>query len=121
MILRVDLKGRCYDVGDNVKFGWAMSFSVTLLSWAASQFYLVFYITVLDVVANWVDGIRCNCTNSKIACTGLVQGTEAFPNVHSNGTTERGIKASKSKVAAFGDIELTCIFPSFAVKYLIVS
>lgn len=46
----------------------------------------------VDAVANWVDGIRCNCTNSKIACTGLVQGTEAFPNVHINGTAERGIE-----------------------------
>ena len=96
MIFRVDLKGHCYDAGDNVKFCWAMSFSVTLLSWAVSQFYLVFYITVLDVVANWVDGIRCNRTNSKIVC--LVQGTEAFPNVHNNGTTERGIEVGKSKI-----------------------
>lgn len=46
----------------------------------------------VDAIANWVDGIRCNCTNSKVAYTGLVQGTEAFSNMHSNGTTERGIE-----------------------------
>lgn len=45
-----------------------------------------------DAVANWVNGIRCNCANVKMACTGLVQGTEAFANVHSNGTTERGFE-----------------------------
>lgn len=45
-----------------------------------------------DAVANWVDGIRCNCANAKVACTGSVQGTEVFANVHSNGTTERGIE-----------------------------
>ncbi|KAF4354834.1 hypothetical protein F8388_018038, partial [Cannabis sativa] len=32
---RVDLVGGYYDAGDNVKFGWPMAFSVSLLSWAA--------------------------------------------------------------------------------------
>ncbi|XLR65255.1 hypothetical protein S83_015927 [Arachis hypogaea] len=30
----LDLTGGYYDAGDNVKFGWPMSFTVTLLSWA---------------------------------------------------------------------------------------
>lgn len=38
MTLQVDLTGGYYDAGDNVKFGWPMSFTVTLLSWAASQY-----------------------------------------------------------------------------------
>ncbi|XP_071916835.1 endoglucanase-like [Coffea arabica] len=33
----VDLAGGYYDAGDNVKFGWPMAFSVTLLSWAAIE------------------------------------------------------------------------------------
>ena len=38
MTLQVDLTGGYYDAGDNVKFGWPMSFTVSLLSWAASQY-----------------------------------------------------------------------------------
>ncbi|OIV94921.1 hypothetical protein TanjilG_22118 [Lupinus angustifolius] len=34
----VDLRGGYYDAGDNVKFGWTMSFSVSLLSWSAIEF-----------------------------------------------------------------------------------
>lgn len=30
--------GGYYDAGDNVKFGWPMSFSISLLSWAASEY-----------------------------------------------------------------------------------
>ena len=56
-----------------------------------------------DAVANWVNGIRCNCANAKMACTGLVQGTESFANVHSHGTTERGFEVGKSKIALFVD------------------
>ncbi|KAL3498907.1 hypothetical protein ACH5RR_041639 [Cinchona calisaya] len=33
----VNLTGGYYDAGDNVKFGWPMAFSVTLLSWAAVE------------------------------------------------------------------------------------
>lgn len=36
---QVKLVGGYYDAGDNVKFGWPMSFSVTLLSWAAIEFH----------------------------------------------------------------------------------
>ncbi|WCJ26367.1 Endoglucanase [Euphorbia peplus] len=35
---KVNLVGGYYDAGDNVKFGWPMSFSVTLLSWAAIEY-----------------------------------------------------------------------------------
>ncbi|KAL2902715.1 Endoglucanase [Bienertia sinuspersici] len=34
----VNLVGGYYDAGDNVKFGWPMSFSTALLSWAAIEF-----------------------------------------------------------------------------------
>ena len=30
--------GGYYDAGDNVKFGWPMSFTVSLLSWAAVEY-----------------------------------------------------------------------------------
>lgn len=36
--MQVKLSGGYYDAGDNVKFGWPMSFSVSLLSWAAVEF-----------------------------------------------------------------------------------
>ncbi|KAM6557586.1 hypothetical protein CsatB_004605 [Cannabis sativa] len=35
---KVDLVGGYYDAGDNVKFGWPMAFSVSLLSWAAIEY-----------------------------------------------------------------------------------
>ncbi|XP_057967917.1 endoglucanase-like [Malania oleifera] len=34
----VNLAGGYYDAGDNVKFGWPMSFTVSLLSWAAATY-----------------------------------------------------------------------------------
>ncbi|KAF5200939.1 Endoglucanase [Thalictrum thalictroides] len=34
----VKLSGGYYDAGDNVKFGWPMAFSVSLLSWAAVEY-----------------------------------------------------------------------------------
>ncbi|MBA0806201.1 hypothetical protein Gohar_005663 [Gossypium harknessii] len=34
----VNLVGGYYDAGDNVKFGWPMAFTVTLLSWAAVEY-----------------------------------------------------------------------------------
>ncbi|MED6156480.1 hypothetical protein PIB30_014699 [Stylosanthes scabra] len=34
----VDLTGGYYDAGDNVKFGWPMSFTVSLLSWADIEY-----------------------------------------------------------------------------------
>ncbi|CAK9156575.1 unnamed protein product [Ilex paraguariensis] len=34
----VNLTGGYYDAGDNVKFGWPMAFSVSLLSWTAVEF-----------------------------------------------------------------------------------
>ncbi|XP_059276271.1 endoglucanase 18-like [Lycium ferocissimum] len=34
----VNLIGGYYDAGDNVKFGWPMAFSLTLLSWAAVEY-----------------------------------------------------------------------------------
>ncbi|ERN05046.1 endoglucanase 20 [Amborella trichopoda] len=34
----VNLVGGYYDAGDNVKFGWPMSFTVSLLSWAAVDY-----------------------------------------------------------------------------------
>ncbi|TYI52668.1 hypothetical protein E1A91_D12G264100v1 [Gossypium mustelinum] len=34
----VKLVGGYYDAGDNVKFGWPMAFTVTLLSWAAVEY-----------------------------------------------------------------------------------
>ncbi|XVE57960.1 hypothetical protein DITRI_Ditri04bG0131400 [Diplodiscus trichospermus] len=35
---KANLVGGYYDAGDNVKFGWPMAFTVTLLSWAAVEF-----------------------------------------------------------------------------------
>ncbi|CAO2201620.1 unnamed protein product [Urochloa humidicola] len=35
---RVNLTGGYYDAGDNVKFGYPMAFTVTLLSWSAAEF-----------------------------------------------------------------------------------
>ncbi|XP_016483101.1 endoglucanase 18-like [Nicotiana tabacum] len=37
-IENVNLIGGYYDAGDNVKFGWPMAFSLTLLSWAAVEY-----------------------------------------------------------------------------------
>ncbi|KAK4435406.1 Endoglucanase [Sesamum alatum] len=34
----VNLRGGYYDAGDNVKFGWPMAFSISLLSWAAAEY-----------------------------------------------------------------------------------
>ena len=34
----VDLVGGYYDAGDNVKFGFPMAFTVTLLSWSAIEY-----------------------------------------------------------------------------------
>ncbi|KAL2543688.1 Endoglucanase 20 [Forsythia ovata] len=34
----VKLTGGYYDAGDNVKFGWPMAFSISLLSWAATEY-----------------------------------------------------------------------------------
>ncbi|KAF9597247.1 hypothetical protein IFM89_016388 [Coptis chinensis] len=34
----VKLSGGYYDAGDNVKFGWPLSFSISLLSWAAVEY-----------------------------------------------------------------------------------
>lgn len=36
-IYQVNLTGGYYDAGDNVKFGWPMAFSASLLSWAAVE------------------------------------------------------------------------------------
>ncbi|KAH9308984.1 hypothetical protein KI387_036895, partial [Taxus chinensis] len=38
IMLQVDLSGGYYDAGDNVKFVWPMSFTVTMLSWAAVHY-----------------------------------------------------------------------------------
>lgn len=35
---QVNLIGGYYDAGDNVKFGWPMAFSMSLLSWTALEF-----------------------------------------------------------------------------------
>uniref|UniRef100_A0A2C9WCK8 Endoglucanase n=1 Tax=Manihot esculenta TaxID=3983 RepID=A0A2C9WCK8_MANES len=35
----VNLIGGYYDAGDNVKFGWPMSYSISLLSWAAIEYH----------------------------------------------------------------------------------
>lgn len=35
---QVNLVGGYYDAGDNVKFVWPMSFTVSLLSWAAIEY-----------------------------------------------------------------------------------
>ncbi|KAM3688058.1 hypothetical protein ACJW31_10G121700 [Castanea mollissima] len=35
---KVNLIGGYYDAGDNVKFGWPMAFSVSLMSWAATEY-----------------------------------------------------------------------------------
>ena len=37
-ILQVDLVGGYYDAGDNVKFGFPMAFTVTMLSWSVLEF-----------------------------------------------------------------------------------
>lgn len=34
----MNLVGGYYDAGDNVKFGWPMAFTVSLLSWAALEY-----------------------------------------------------------------------------------
>lgn len=36
--VKVKLTGGYYDAGDNVKFGWPMAFTVSLLSWAAVEY-----------------------------------------------------------------------------------
>ena len=35
--LQVDLVGGYYDAGDNIKFGFPMAFTVTILSWGALE------------------------------------------------------------------------------------
>lgn len=37
-LIQVNLSGGYYDAGDNVKFGWPMAFSISLLSWAANEY-----------------------------------------------------------------------------------
>lgn len=37
-INQVNLIGGYYDAGDNVKFVWAMAYSISLLSWAANEY-----------------------------------------------------------------------------------
>ena len=37
-VFQVNLTGGYYDAGDNVKFGFPMAFTVTLLSWSAIEF-----------------------------------------------------------------------------------
>lgn len=34
----MNLTGGYYDAGDNIKFGWPMAFSVSLLSWAVTEY-----------------------------------------------------------------------------------
>lgn len=36
--MQVDLVGGYYDAGDNVKFGFPMAFTITMLSWSAVDF-----------------------------------------------------------------------------------
>ncbi|XVE73355.1 hypothetical protein DITRI_Ditri11bG0111300 [Diplodiscus trichospermus] len=36
--MHVDLVGGCYDAGDNVKFGFPMAFTTTMLSWSVIEF-----------------------------------------------------------------------------------
>lgn len=36
--MQVDLVGGYYDAGDNVKFGFPMAFTVTMLSWSVIEF-----------------------------------------------------------------------------------
>jgi len=36
--MQVDLVGGYYDVGDNVKFGFPMAFTTTMLSWRVIEF-----------------------------------------------------------------------------------
>ncbi|KAK0586949.1 hypothetical protein LWI29_015006 [Acer saccharum] len=38
LVGQVNLVGGYYDAGDNVKFGWPMAFTVSLLSWAAIEY-----------------------------------------------------------------------------------
>lgn len=38
MGLQVDLVGGYYDAGDNVKFGFPMAFTTTMLSWSVVEF-----------------------------------------------------------------------------------
>jgi hypothetical protein len=38
LFVQVNLTGGYYDAGDNVKFGFPMAFSVTLLSWSAIEY-----------------------------------------------------------------------------------
>lgn len=38
MIKQVDLVGGYYDAGDNVKFGFPMAFTITMLSWSTVEF-----------------------------------------------------------------------------------
>ena len=38
MITQVDLVGGYYDAGDNVKFGYPMAFTSTMLSWSCLEF-----------------------------------------------------------------------------------
>ena len=38
MAMQVDLVGGYYDAGDNVKFGFPMAFTTTMLSWSVLEF-----------------------------------------------------------------------------------
>lgn len=38
MAMQVDLVGGYYDAGDNVKFGFPMAFTTTMLSWSVIEF-----------------------------------------------------------------------------------
>lgn len=36
--VQIDLSGGYYDAGDNVKFGFPMAFTITMLSWSVIQY-----------------------------------------------------------------------------------
>jgi hypothetical protein len=38
LLLQVDLTGGYYDAGDNVKFGFPMAFTVTMLAWGVIEY-----------------------------------------------------------------------------------
>lgn len=46
----MNLIGGYYDAGDNVKFGWPMAFSITLLSWAAVEYRTDQHLQLLQAI-----------------------------------------------------------------------
>lgn len=90
----MNLTGGYYDAGDNVKFGWPMAFTVTLLSWAGIEYQKeissVNQLGYLHTAIRWGTNFILECHTSSTAfytqvvslfhmiCDGLLVASELY-------------------------------------------